>query len=286
MLKTIEKVNTVNMNGFRTQMLRNILESYEQLSTLENAENGQISKEITNEMELSIQQQDQRSTSLSDVYLYQSAHYHQGSLHLFHHQQAGLQCTAIATYAIAALPNHLSSITMKDLDDILIGGDQYYLQCRAVANMDMLNIDELLPTFLVKNKLIVISEKKDVSYGSLLDENPLTCLNDSIVEKIETKQPTIKNDCGYLFITQGKTVAFKHLYLPHSGGHEFFLFNSHAVDNNNCLPEDDSDGKARLFRCCGSLALAKALLAGTNLNCDENYNLWGLYKITFLRSPN
>lgn len=47
MLKTIEKVNTVNMNGFRAQMLRNILESHEQLSTLENAQNVQISEEIT-----------------------------------------------------------------------------------------------------------------------------------------------------------------------------------------------------------------------------------------------
>ncbi|KAH0550424.1 hypothetical protein KQX54_019292 [Cotesia glomerata] len=167
---------------------------------------------------------------MSEVYLYQSAHHHQGSSQLFSHQKAGLQCTAIATYAIAALPNKLSHVTSQDLDDILVSGDHYYLQCRKAATKDMLNIDELLSNFLVKNKLVVILKKDDVSYGSLLDENPLSSLYDP----------------------------------------EFFLFNSHPVDKNNCIPEEETDAKARLFRCCGTLALAKALLAGTNLNRGQN----------------
>lgn len=50
MLKTIDKIDTANMNGFRTQMLRNILESHKPSSTSESADsaqNSQISAEIT-----------------------------------------------------------------------------------------------------------------------------------------------------------------------------------------------------------------------------------------------
>ncbi|CAG5073519.1 Protein of unknown function, partial [Cotesia congregata] len=280
MLKTIPKINTANMNRFRTQMLRNILESHKSSSTSESAnsaQNSQISAEMTKEIELpSPQQCNQSNTSMNGVYLYQSAHYHQGSSQLFSHRQAGLQCTAIATYAIAALPNKLSHVTSQDLDEILIGGDSYYLQCRKAATEDMLNVDELLSNFLVKNKLAIIVKKEDISCGSLLDENPLSSLYKSIIQHV---LPTIEPDCGYLFITQSKTVSFKYLYSPNVNSPDFFLFNSHPVDENNCIPEEGTDAKARLFRCCGTLALAMALLAGTNLNCGQNNKMWAIYKI-------
>ncbi|CAD6208884.1 GSCOCG00010706001-RA-CDS, partial [Cotesia congregata] len=99
--------------------------------------------ELNDEKEIELpspQQCNQSNTSMNGVYLYQSAHYHQGSSQLFSHRQAGLQCTAIATYAIAALPNKLSHVTSQDLDEILIGGDSYYLQCRKAATEDMLNV--------------------------------------------------------------------------------------------------------------------------------------------------
>lgn len=188
-----------------------------------------------------------------------------------------MQCTAIATYAIAALPNKLSHVSSEDLDDILIGGDRYYLQCRVAATGDMLNVDELLPNFLVKNKIVII-EKYDVSYGSLLDENPLSSLYKSVIENV---LQSIEPNCGYLFITQGRTVAFKYLYSPHANCPEFFLFNSHPVNRNNSTPEEETDAKARLFRCCGTLALAKALLAGINFNCGKGNKMWAIHKIKF-----
>ncbi|XP_074106848.1 uncharacterized protein LOC141532416 [Cotesia typhae] len=259
MLKPIANINTANMKPFRTQMLQDILETYEPLSSSKNDQNLQLSEETIDIIELATEGHCS-VTSMKGVYLYQSANYHQGSLELFTHQQTELQCTAIATYAIAALPNHLSTITVKDLDDILIGGDKYYLQCRVTANEDMLNIDELLSNFLMKNQLVVIVEKNDVCYGSLFTQNPLSRLYKDIIQEV---LPRIEEKSGFLFITQGKTVAFKHLHSPHSDDQHFFLFNSHSVDKSNCLAENNT-GKARLFQCCGPLALAKALLAGIN----------------------
>ncbi|CAG5109348.1 Similar to Senp1: Sentrin-specific protease 1 (Mus musculus) [Cotesia congregata] len=260
MLKPITNINTANMKPFRTLMLQDILETYEPLSPSANDQNKQLSEETIG------------------VYLYQSANYHQGSLGLFTHQQTGLQCTAIATYAIAALPNQLSNVTAKDLDDILIGGDKYYLQCRVAASEDMLNIDELLSNILIKNQLVVMAQKNDVCYGSLVTQNPLSCLYTNIIQKV---LPKIEKNSGFLFITQGKTVAFKYLNSPHSNEQHFFLFNSHSVDKNNCLVENNTNGKAQLFQCCGPLALAKALLAGANLNCEPNNSFWGIYQIKF-----
>ncbi|XP_074100404.1 uncharacterized protein LOC141528316 isoform X2 [Cotesia typhae] len=276
MLKPIANINTANMKPFRTQMLQDILETYEPLSSSKNDQNLQLSEETIDIIELATEGHCS-VTSMKGVYLYQSANYHQGSLELFTHQQTGLQCTAIATYAIAALPNHLSTITVKDLDDILIGGDKYYLQCRVTANEDMLNIDELLSNFLMKNQLVVIVEKNDVCYGSLFTQNPLSRLYKDIIQEVPSR---IEENSGFLFITQGKTVAFKHLHSPHSDDQHFFLFNSHSVDKSNCLAENNT-GKARLFQCCGPLGLAKALLAGTNVNCEPNNGFWGIYKIKF-----
>lgn len=69
-------------------------------------------------------------TRYENVFLYESANFSQASLN-FPQDRRNSQCLGIATYAIATLSVlDKNSISKDVINDIIVRGDEYYLNCR------------------------------------------------------------------------------------------------------------------------------------------------------------
>ncbi|XP_074096112.1 uncharacterized protein LOC141525496 [Cotesia typhae] len=78
-------------------------------------------------------------TDIPEVYVVQSANFHQGSSEVFKHQRANAQCMAMSVIAILLIPTKAQNISAQLLNKILIEGDKYYIDClnsraRAINN--------------------------------------------------------------------------------------------------------------------------------------------------------
>ncbi|XP_015121218.1 uncharacterized protein LOC107044003 [Diachasma alloeum] len=151
-----------NMPGIRRRMMEEIVSSQLQFSlptsfpvvSESNAERGPklestLAKDVWQLPTGKNKLVEVRTQKIRDVFLHQSARFHQGDLKYFPEERANTQCTAIAMFSIVALSFSAGNITRDLLDSILIGGDQYYVQCKLRNNVKESHLcpEELLPSF-------------------------------------------------------------------------------------------------------------------------------------------
>ncbi|CAD6218296.1 GSCOCG00011429001-RA-CDS, partial [Cotesia congregata] len=260
-------INGCNMSPFRAEILYDILSKLKTEEECAKRKDEPI-KKVTPVYGRSTvtPRSTEIKTSIPEVYLHQSANFHQGDKKYFKHQRAGVQCTAIATVACILLPAiTVRTITSEDLDKVLIFGDLYYQECRnqPTVKSDLLNVEELLRNLSIGNG-IVNFDVHDIMFGQFKNNQ---LLQDTIDKHCLTSADENISHTGFLFIGNDKTVAF---FKCKKG--LIWLFNSHGVDQNNQYPFwNENDQKARLFRCGNSKALVSLLLTGTN---NESTALW------------
>lgn len=119
-------------------------------------------------------------TDIADVYLHQTASFHQGDTNVFSHSRAGSQCTAMSAVACIMIPTTVELISKQYLDNILLQGDTYYRQFieRGVGS-SLLNTDELLKSVHIDDYIAVINIE-DISFARFKKQN----LCKELVQKI------------------------------------------------------------------------------------------------------
>lgn len=213
----------------------------------------------------------QGPTGINGATVYQSATFHQGNRSRFQHDHVNAQCTGIAVVAIAAQPPTIGFIPRNFLDRILVEGDKYYLESKAANNVELSHLatDELLTSYVIFDRSVNITIE-DIAAGNMNAPDRLNVIADNIqnCQRMKCTSPECDN-YGFLFIAQGKTVAFK---VSESEKRELFLFNSHCVNNCNRFPPRGA-GLAKLFRCISAEALAKLMLG----EYPHSNNYWQIY---------
>ncbi|XP_063976047.1 uncharacterized protein LOC135164386 isoform X2 [Diachasmimorpha longicaudata] len=215
------------------------------------------------------------ATSMNGVLLHQSARFHQGH-ERFPVERRNSQCTANAVVAIAVLLGSPVNVTRDLLDQILIDGDRLYVDSRTERNIvyQHLSPEDLQNRFTACGQAFTIGVYFN-SQGFLSSETTLHEITESISSNAAVYQHELERT-GFLYISEGKTVAYIiSPQNPNCTRQYFYLFNPHAVDNNNHFPRIARKGAARLFRCLSANALAQLLLT-------QNYarrNGWQMYRI-------
>lgn len=214
-------------------------------------------------------------TCMAGVYLHESATISQSHPRFGKHANA--QCTAIATFSVAAMSVIApSDVSRELLDKIVIDGDDYYADCKRVNNVaeQHLSPEDLLTSFLVFGDECHISIDQ-IGEGELTSQHLLDDITRSVTRCGDVHEKKSGKN-GFLFIAHGKTVAF---LVPQATQKSFFLFNSHNVDRNNRFPTKRCEkGMARLFRCVNAASLAMSLVADSP-RCN---GFWQIYMITVI----
>ena len=164
---------------------------------------------------------------------------------------------------------------MKEMDSILLAGDEMYIQCRTSTNpvdhpwLDPDDLPKNFETLGVKRKLRV----EHVGGGNYGMKNLCGAVSDTIKVGMSqsSRAPQIEFH-GFLFVGRSKTVSF----WP-GPEDSYYLYNSHCVSNENAVEQCEKKGAARLFLCDTTVSLSKLLLKDS---ASDN-NFWGVIRLVF-----
>ncbi len=165
-----------------------------------------------------------------------SGNFHQGDKQ-FSEESRGRQCSCNALAMLLDVESMFSKLQPRDLDEVLINGDQLYkvtanklYEDGELENDKYLGHDQLPTTVTLKNCSYTV-DYKELRYGSL-DEN-------------ETRLETLDTELQHAFIVSNKNILIFGSYMmalyKDSKTDQFLFFDSHSRNEHGFV---DSDGSA------------------------------------------